>query len=161
MRAAGFKLLAVAATAIPASMAMEPPRPAPMPSPQQIVDVRRVGMRLAAADIQLMRTAAEKGADIRPMARAARGLEEWGAVLPALFPAGTGPDAVQTRARPEIWADRADFEQRARDFAMASAQLAQAAAANDMAAGQIAWDATWESCNACHARYRSEPSASR
>src|SRR5688572_17455969 len=84
-------------------------------TPQQIVEVRRAGMRLAAADIQLLRPAAEKGAALPPMAPAARSLAEWGAVLPSLFPTGTGPGTGQTRAKAEIWTDRADFEQRARN----------------------------------------------
>ena len=130
-------------------------------SPQQIVEVRRAGMRLSAADIQLLRTAAEKGADVRPMARAARSLAEWGAVIPALFPAGTGPGTGPTRAKAEIWTNRADFEQRARTFSEAAEGLVAAAAANDMSAGAVAWDATWESCNACHRLYRSEPASSQ
>ena len=130
-------------------------------TPQQIVEVRRVGMRLAAADIQLLRTAAEKGAALPPMGRAARSLAEWGAVLPSLFPAGTGPGTGQTRAKAEIWTNRADFEQRARTFSEAAERLVAAAAANDMAAGGVAWDATWEGCNACHRLYRSEPPSSQ
>ena len=154
---------AVAASACAALSQPTPARhqPAPAIAAEQIVEVRRAGMRLAAADIQLLRTAAEKGAALPPMGRAARSLAEWGAVIPSLFPAGTGPGTGLTRAKAEIWTDRADFEQRARTFSEAAERLVAAAAANDMAAGGLAWDATWESCNACHRLYRTEPAASR
>jgi cytochrome c556 len=151
---------AAASIAAPLWVFAEPaptsPQAATTIDPQQIVDARRAGMGLSAADIQLMRTAGEKGADIRPMARAARSLSAWGQVFPALFPAGTGPESVQTRARAEIWANRADFEQRARVFSEAAGRLADAAAAGDMTTGRVEWDATWEACNGCHERYRSE-----
>ena len=152
---------AAASTAAPLWVFAEPaPHGAATIDPQQIVEARRAGMGLSAADIQLMRTAGEKGADIRPMSRAAQSLSEWGALLPTLFPAGTGPGVVRTRARTEIWSDRADFEQRARDFSEAAGRLAGAAAAGDMTTGRMEWDATWEGCNACHERYRSEASPS-
>ena len=154
---------AVAASACAAlsHQASAPSRTAPAMSAEQIVEVRRVGMRLAAADIQLLRTAAEKGAPLPPLGRGARGLVDWGAVLPSLFPAGTGPGTGQTRAKAEIWTNRADFEERARTFSAGAEQLVAAAAANDMTAAGPAWDATWEGCNACHRLYRSEPAASQ
>ena len=164
MRRAAIAILAAAAVTAPiwaSSRPAAPPKGSPLMSPQQIVEVRRAGMRLAAADIQLLRTAAEKGAALPPMGRAARGLAEWGAVIPSLFPAGTGPGTGQTRAKSEIWTNRADFEQRARTFSESAERLVAAAAANDMAAGGVAWDATWESCNACHRLYRSEPPSSQ
>ena len=166
MRRVAITMLAgAAAAAMPVLASQDRTKSAPQPkltlSPQQFVAVRRVGMQLSAADIQLMRTAGEKGADIRPMSRAARSLSQWATALPDLFPAGTGPDVVQTRARAEIWSNRADFDQRARDFAAAASRLADAAAAGDMAAGREAWDATWFSCGGCHERYRSETSSSQ
>jgi cytochrome c556 len=128
-------------------------------APQQIVEARRAAFRLSAADFQLVRTAAEKGADLRSLAGAARSLSQWAAILPALFPAGTGPDVVETRAKAEIWSNRADFERRARDYTEAAARMAEAAAAGDMTRGGAAWDVTRETCNACHELYRSDPPA--
>ena len=154
---------AVAASACAAlsHQASAPPLTAPAISAEQIVEVRRTGMGLAAADIQLLRTAAEKGAALPPMGRAARSIADWGAVIPSLFPAGTGPGTGRTRAKAEIWTNRADFEQRARTFSEAAEGLVAAAAANDMAAAGVAWDATWEGCNACHRLYRSDPAPSQ
>lgn len=123
-------------------------------TPQQIVDARRAGMRLSSADILTLRMAGEKGAELRRLSGAATALSQWGGVIPTLFPPGTGADAAQTNALPEIWSNRADFEQRARDFSTAAASLAEALNAGDMTTAGAQWDATWAGCNGCHQRYR-------
>jgi cytochrome c556 len=142
--------------------ACSPERPNPAATavtPSQIVASRQAAMRLAAADFQLIRTAAEKGADLRTLAGPARSLAQWAAALPGMFPPGTGPDVANTRARAEIWTDRAGFEQRAAEFASAAARLAELAEAADLAEGGRQWDAARLACAACHDRYRSEISS--
>src|SRR6476469_3850559 len=46
---------------------------------------------------------------------------------PRWFPAGSGPEAGKTHAKPEIWQNRADFDAKMRNFGLA-AQAFQAAA---------------------------------
>ena len=165
MQAKKLLLAAAVLTAVPvwaASTSKRPATPDPLRlTPQEFVDARQAGMHLGAADIQLIRTAGEKGADIRRLSGAATALSKWAAVVPTLFPAGTGPDAVETDALPEVWSNRADFEKRAQDFATASASLAQSLSDGDFAASRERWDTTWESCNACHARYRKQTPPTR
>ncbi|HYD11962.1 MAG TPA: cytochrome c [Allosphingosinicella sp.] len=122
-----------------------------------VVGIRQAGMRVAEGDFMMIRLAAEKGADIRRFERPARSLAQWAAALPGMFPAGTGPGTANTRARVEIWSNRADFEQKAADFRAAVTRMADAAAANNMAEGARQWDAAWRSCNACHDSYRAQP----
>lgn len=139
--------------------ACSPERPLPAATavtPSQIVASRQAAMRLAAADFQLIRTAAEKGADLKALAGPTRSLALWGEALPGMFPAGTGPGVANTRARAEIWTDRADFEQKAAEFAAAAARLAELAEAADLNEGGRQWDSTRLACAACHLRYRSE-----
>lgn len=124
--------------------------------PADVVGIRRAGMRVAEGDFMMVRLAAEKGADIRRFEGPARSLAQWAAALPAMFPAGTGPGTANTRARPEVWSNRADFEQKAADFGTAVTRMADAAAANNMAEGARQWDAAWRSCNACHNAYRGQ-----
>ncbi len=38
------------------------------------------------------------------------------AKIPAMFPAGTGPDVGKTRAKPEIWTQQALFIRRSNDY---------------------------------------------
>ena len=52
-------------------------------TPQQIVEARRAAFRMSGADFQLMRTAAEKGVELRSLAGPARSLSQWAAILPA------------------------------------------------------------------------------
>lgn len=151
--------MASAAAVILPLAACSPERPNPAAAtvtPAQVVASRQAAMRLAAADFQLIRTAAEKGADLRALAGPTRSLAQWAAAIPGMFPAGTGPGVANTRARAEIWTERADFEQKAADFALAANRLADLAEAADMAEGGRQWDATRLACAACHDRYRSE-----
>ena len=150
LASAGAAILAIAACA-----PERPNRAAPSVTPAQIVASRQASMRLAAADFQLIRTAAEKGADLRALAGPTRSLVTWAEALPGMFPAGTGPEVANTRARAEVWTNRSDFDQRAADFAAAAARLAELAQAGDMAEGGRQWDATRAACGACHERYRS------
>src|SRR4051794_12993868 len=85
-------------------------------SPERIVAGRQAAFRLSAANFQLMRAAAEKGAEVKSFAPPARALTQWARALPAMFPQGTGPGVANTRARAEIWSNRADFEQKAADY---------------------------------------------
>ena len=122
--------------------------------PADIVAIRQAGMRVAEGDFMMIRLAAEKGADIRRFEGPARSLAQWAAALPSMFPAGTGPGTANTRARQEVWSNRADFEQKAAAFRTAITRMADAAAANNMAEGSQQWSAAWQSCNACHTAYR-------
>jgi len=152
--------LAVFSSAASAPASRRAPTPATGLSltPKQFIEARRAAFRLSAADIQLIRTAGEKGADMRMLSRPAQTLSQWATVLPTLFPAGTGPESgIETRALPAIWANRADFEQRARDYSAAATRLSESLAAGDFQASAQNWDATWQSCSACHIRYRAGP----
>jgi cytochrome c556 len=130
-------------------------------SPEQIVAARQAAFRLSNSNFQVMRAAAEKGADVKTFVNPARSLAQWAAVLPTMFPPGTGPGTANTRARADIWSNRADFEQKARDYAAAASRLADLAQAGDMPAAAKQWDATWKTCGACHDHYRSEVPSSK
>lgn len=148
---------AAAALTLVACVQHRPPAAASVAmNPADIVATRRAGMGIASADFMVIRLAAEKGADIRRFEGPARSLAQWAAALPGMFPVGTGPGTTNTRARQEIWSNRADFEQKAADFRAAVTRMADAAAANNMTEGSRQWDAAWRSCNACHAAYRAQ-----
>jgi cytochrome c556 len=70
------------------------------------------------------------------------------------FPEGS--DKGQTRAKPEIWQNKADFESKMNDLASAAAALQKAAAGGDKK--QIAQQvgATGKACKACHDEYKSK-----
>ena len=150
---------AAAALTLVACVQPRPPASASVAmKPADIVGIRQAGMRVAEGDFMMIRLAAEKGADIRRFEGPARSLAQWAAALPSMFPASTGPGTANTRARQEVWSNRADFEQKAADFRTAVTRMADAAAANNMTEGSRQWDMAWRSCNACHTAYRA-PSA--
>lgn len=126
-------------------------------SPAEIVAARQAALALSGATMGAIKAGLDSGAELRTLAFTTGGLAKWAAALPSLFPAGTGPDAIGagTRARAEIWSDRAGFEARAADYAAATARLRDAVAANDAALARTEWVAVRTSCGACHDAYRS------
>lgn len=67
-----------------------------------------------------------------------------------------GTDKGTTRAKPEIWANKADFSSKMDDFKSAAADLQAAVAGGDkkVIAGQIG--AVGKSCKSCHDEYKSK-----
>jgi cytochrome c556 len=95
------------------------------------------------------------GADPKTQVFAARGLVRWANTLPTMFPEGSR--VGNTRARPEIWSNRPDFDAKAAAYATAAQQLVDAAQTGDKAAFTTQWTGLRETCNACHTPYRAEP----
>ena len=72
------------------------------------------------------------------------------------FPAGTGPEAGKTGAKPEIWQNPQDFAAKLSAFQKASLAFQTAAAGNDMTAAKARFADLGGSCKACHDKYRAE-----
>jgi cytochrome c556 len=74
--------------------------------------------------------------------------------IPNMFPAGTGPEAGKTRAKPEIWAQHDQFVQKAKAFETAALTIDAAAKAGDLNKVMAAHDAVDKACKACHDQFR-------
>jgi cytochrome c556 len=148
-------LLFVAALAGCATTTETPGRAGPSLTAEQIVAARQAAFTLSASAFGGMRRTVEAGGEVKPLTMSARGLARWAETLPAMFPEGTQLPA--SRARPEIWQNRADFETNASTFQAATATLLQAAEAGDAAAFKTAYGAVGTACGACHKSYRAEP----
>ena len=146
-------LLAVALIAIPLTAAAQSPAPAPSVPPDPIVTARKAGMFLSGGNLAAMKSAAEAGADLRQLFAPAMSLMRWAETLPALFPAGTGGEP--SKARPEVWSDRAGFEAAATAYAVATRRLYTAAAGGDRAIFLERWAEVRGTCGACHDAYKS------
>lgn len=128
----------------------------PSPSAAEIVAARQASFALSTAALGTIKTVLDSGRPIDGLAFTAGGLNRWATALPAMFPAGTGPDAIlSTKAKPEVWSDRAGFEAKAADYQAATARLRDAITAGDSAAANEAWAATRATCGSCHDAYRS------
>lgn len=68
---------------------------------------------------------------------------------------GEGTDKVgETRAKPEIWTNRADFDAKMEKMVTEAGKLAQATRSGDMAAIRKAVHDVDSACSACHDDYR-------
>ena len=121
-------------------------------SPGDVIASRQVMFDLSAGTFGEMKMAADAGANLAPFAFGARALARWARSIPAMFPPGsTGPTS---HARPEIWANRADFEAKAAAYQAAAEQLGEVAQHGDRAAFLAQWQTTLQACTACHNAYR-------
>ena len=123
------------------------------PTPQQIVAARQAALHLQGATMGHMKAAIDRGADTQILAYGARGIARWARALPTMFPDRTR-GITPTRARPEIWENRADFEAKAAALSEAASQLAAVAESGNREAFAAQFDVTAAACQACHERYQ-------
>lgn len=71
--------------------------------------------------------------------------------IPSLFPAGTGREAApETRAKPEVWSNRAEFEARANRLAAEADKLSEVAKGGNLDAVKAQIAAVGQACGTCH-----------
>jgi cytochrome c556 len=128
-------------------------------SANDIVGARHAGFVMSNFIFNSTRRAmGDAATEAKSQVSAANGLATWARALPTMFPAGTGPGAVtvKTRAKAEIWSDRAGFDKDAADYQAATAKLLDLAKANDMAGYKAQIVEVDKTCDACHAAYRAK-----
>lgn len=103
-------------------------------------------MRAAKQAIDKGDAAAARGPANRIAALAAR--------APGWFPAGSGPEAGKTSAKPLIWKQRADFDSKMKSFGAAAIAFRAVAAGGDLGAMKAAQGRLGQTCGACHEQYR-------
>lgn len=146
--AAGFALAAVGLATAPAAARDGL-------DAQGVIKARQAAFHLSAGTFGPMKAAIDSGADVNGFAFGAKGLARWARTIPSMFPAGTGAEAgIPTKAKPEIWSDRAGFEARAAEYAAAADKLAELAQANDKPGFAAQWLVVRQSCSNCHDPYR-------
>lgn len=98
-----------------------------------------------------MSQAAKGEGDLAAVAvKAAEANEQW-KKFAQLFPAGSGREAVpETRAKPEIWSQRAEFDAAINEMIKETAALGDAAKANNLDGVKAAWPKVAQACGACH-----------
>jgi cytochrome c556 len=65
-------------------------------------------------------------------------------------------DVANSRLKPEMWQNRADFDAKLKDLVDRSATLAQVAKTGDPAMSKEAFFDTANACKACHEKYRAD-----
>jgi len=137
-------------------LADEPVAEPAAPTAADVVAARQSAFHLSAVTLGGLRGALESGAPIKQQVFAARGLARWAAVLPQLFPDST-KTITPSRAKPEIWTDKAGFTAKADDYKTATEALVNAALADDKTAFTAALVSTAGTCKACHDSYQTPP----
>jgi cytochrome c556 len=72
------------------------------------------------------------------------------------FPAGTGPEAGKTGAKPDIWQNPEDFAAKLHNFQVAAGAFNAAAAGGDVGVIKARFNDLEGTCKACHDKYRAE-----
>ncbi|NKB49476.1 MAG: hypothetical protein GKS02_08940 [Alphaproteobacteria bacterium] len=97
--------------------------------------------------------AAVAGGDNAAAAAAAAAVNEVASKIPSLFPEGSGTG--ETRAKPEIWQDFADFRSKANALEAASAKVVADASGGSLGSDPKAVvGSIGATCGACHKAYR-------
>jgi cytochrome c556 len=136
--------LVLSALAAPACLAQSGP---------DVIETRQAGYDLMGGLAEAMKAAVAAKSDPKAFADDADAMARWGRLIPALFPPGSG-EGHDTKAKPEIWTDRAGFEKAAADFAAAAGKLSEAAKSGDPDAFAAQFKATGAACGACHKAYK-------
>jgi cytochrome c556 len=122
-------------------------------TPAQIVKERQDGMKKNWSGYyrDISRTMKTASPDLALIAIKAAGASEHLKELAKLFPPGTGRDVVpKTRAKPDVWTKRAEFEAAIKTLIDATNALGDAAKKGDVAKVKVEWQATAKACGGCH-----------
>ncbi len=158
MNAARLILTGALLTSAVALYAKPAAKPA-APSPAEIVTARQAGMDMSVATLAGLSNASANGVALKNLAFSANGLAKWATVVPTLFSSNT--KGQTSRAKPEVWTDRAGFEAKAQAYIDATKALAAAAAADDKAGFTTALASTKAACKGCHDTYQVPPPAAK
>lgn len=124
----------------------------------ELIEARKAMMHLAATlTFESVMPAVRNGTDVKNQQHAAESLAYFGHSIAGLFPDDSL--APGSRATPAIWANKADFEARAKSFGDASERLAQLAGAGDTAGFAAQAKVVAAGCASCHSVYRTEEPA--
>ena len=86
----------------------------------------------------------------------AKALELTGKDLTDLFPAGTGPDKIKSRAKADIWKDWKKFEASAKKLNVETAKLVKIANGGDKKAVADQFKVVGKACGGCHKPFRAK-----
>lgn len=134
-------------------LALAQTAPVPPPTSDQIIATRQAGMDMVGGLTELMKAAVQSGAEVKVFQEPAAAIAKWGGAYPHLFPEGT-QTGHDTKAKSEIWSDRAGFDKAAANLVATSTKLAEAAKAGDKVMFAEAFKAEGQACGACHRKYK-------
>jgi cytochrome c556 len=126
------------------------------PTPAEIIKTRQSHLKDMGEQAKAIGGQMKSGTlDKTIMTDAAKKIAAYAHDLPTWFPKGTGPEAgVKTAAKPEIWAQPADFQAAAEKLQPEADKLVEVIATGDAAAIGAQLQATGKTCQGCHKPFR-------
>ena len=150
VQAAGVLLIgAVISGAMGSAMAQQK-------SPTDVIKARQELMKGFGADFKIINDQLKTDApDKAAISAAIKRIADNGKDVGSRFPAGTGAEAgIKTRAKPEIWAQAADFKTASDTLASASAKYLQVVSTGNMDSIKAEAKSLGDACGGCHKKYR-------
>ena len=123
------------------------------------IEARQKAMKENAEHMKAINAYLETGqGDPAMVAEHASAIAEIAKAIPTVFPAGSSladGHGIKTAAKPEIWTDRAGFEQAAIHMGEEAQELVEVAAGGDKQAIAAAFaELGKEGCGGCHSKFR-------
>jgi cytochrome c556 len=122
-------------------------------APAQIVKERQDAMEKNWTDYyrDISRTLRTDSPDLALVAAKSAGASEHLKKLGQLFPPGTGRDVVPTtRAKPDVWTQRADFEAAMKALIDSTNAMGDAAKSGNVEKVKAEWQVVTKACGGCH-----------
>ncbi|WP_343713724.1 cytochrome c [Inquilinus sp.] len=124
-------------------------------TPEEVVAQREDAMKTYGASVKtLTGFVRDNQGSIDDVKAATAKMAGVSAELLSLFPEGTAVGVGKSAAKPEIWANWADFQAKVKANHDAIVALDAAAQSGDVAEVKAAFPAVGQSCGACHETYR-------
>jgi cytochrome c556 len=120
--------------------------------PEGVIKARRSAMMMSGANMAAIKAAIDRKDDPRTIAFAATSITAWANALPGMFPVGS--NVAPSKARAELWSDRAGFEAAAKQFAEDAALLRDFARAGDTPNLESQWTKLRANCAGCHDKFK-------
>jgi len=128
-------------------------RAAPAETEPNIIEMRQTGYDLVQGTVTGIKEAVAAKADPKPYADGAAAIARWGKLIPLLFPKGSDT-GNNTKAKPEIWSDRAGFEKAASNMNEAASKVSEIAKSGNVEGFAAQFKVLGDACGACHKQYR-------
>ncbi len=124
-----------------------------------VIETRQKAMKGLGKNMEAINAFVEKGeGDAAMVAERAKEIAVTSKKIPELFPEGTSladNHGIKTAAKPDIWADRAGFEEAAENMGEEAEELVETAESGDTQEIAAAFvELGKEGCGGCHSKFR-------
>jgi len=128
--------------------------PASSATPDEIITARRANQKRVSELVKVVDAAVKANAAAASVLDQVKEIDDRTHLIKGYFPAGT--ETGDTKARPEIWSNRAGFDAAADTYVAAFDKLLVIAKAGDTAGFATQWATATGTCGACHRDFKNK-----